>query len=129
MIVVTGAATGRPGVPRRGTPVRALVRDWNSAAGLAALPGVELAVGDMLWPETLEPALDGVDRVLMISGAGSRMLETQATFIDAAACAGATVRPASTCPHHRFGVEPTTFAAFAAREAAAFRAEHQRTPV
>jgi uncharacterized protein YbjT (DUF2867 family) len=33
--------------------------------------------------------------------------------------------------HHRFGVEPTTFAAFAAREAAAFRAEapHLRTPV
>jgi uncharacterized protein YbjT (DUF2867 family) len=93
MILITGA-TGRPGAAtvrefaRRGTPVRALVRDAGRAAELAALPGVELAVGDMLWPETLEPAFDGVDRVLMISSAGPQMLETRATFIDVAVRAG-----------------------------------------
>lgn len=92
-ILITGA-TGRPGgatvraFARAGTPVRALVRDAGRAAGLAALPGVELAVGDMLWPETLERALDGVERALMISSAGPAMLETQATFIDAAVRAG-----------------------------------------
>jgi uncharacterized protein YbjT (DUF2867 family) len=92
-ILITGA-TGRPGgatvreFARRGTPVRALVRDTARAQQLTALPGVELAVGDMLWPETLERALDGVDTVLMISSAGPLMLETQATFIDAAVRAG-----------------------------------------
>lgn len=93
MILITGA-TGRPGAAtvrefaRRGTPVRALVRDLARATDIAALPGVEPVVGDMLWPETLGRALDGVDRVLMISSAGPQMLETQATFIDAARRAG-----------------------------------------
>jgi uncharacterized protein YbjT (DUF2867 family) len=93
MILVTGA-NGRPGAAtvrefaRRGTPVRALVRDEGRAAELVGLPGVQVVVGDMLWPETLEPALDGVDRAMMISSAGPQMLETQATFIDAAVRAG-----------------------------------------
>src|SRR4051812_9313757 len=42
----------------------------------------------MLVPETLGKALDGVDRVLLISSAGPEMLETQCTFIDAARAAG-----------------------------------------
>ncbi|MQY28876.1 SDR family oxidoreductase [Nocardia aurantia] len=92
-VLVTGA-NGRPGAAvirefaRRGDPVRALVRDPARAGELAELPGVRIAVGDMLWPESLENALDGVDRVLMISGAGPLMLETQVTFIDAARKAG-----------------------------------------
>ncbi|MET8146054.1 SDR family oxidoreductase [Sphaerisporangium sp. NPDC005288] len=93
MILITGA-NGRPGsavvreFARRGRPVRALVREPAKAEGLRGLPGVEIVHGDMLWPETLEPALAGVDRVLMISGAGPLMLETQCTFIDAAVRAG-----------------------------------------
>ncbi|GLW12768.1 NAD(P)-dependent oxidoreductase [Microtetraspora sp. NBRC 13810] len=93
MILITGA-NGRPGsaavreFARQGTPVRALVRDPEKAGDLRALPGVEVAYGDMLWPETLESALAGVDRVLMISSAGPLMLETQCTFIDAAIRAG-----------------------------------------
>jgi uncharacterized protein YbjT (DUF2867 family) len=92
-ILVTGA-TGRPGsavvreFARRGQPVRALVRTPEKASALEGLHSVELAPGDMLRPETLGAALDGVDRVLMISGAGPEMLETQCTFIDAARRAG-----------------------------------------
>ncbi|MER7243292.1 SDR family oxidoreductase [Kribbella sp. NPDC000426] len=93
MILVTGA-NGRPGsavvreFARHNRPVRALVRDPEKAEALRALPGVEVVYGDMLQPETLEPALTGVSRVLMISGAGPQMLETQCTFIDAARAAG-----------------------------------------
>jgi uncharacterized protein YbjT (DUF2867 family) len=93
MILITGA-TGRPGSAvirefvRHGEPVRALARDPAKAAALHALAGVEVALGDMLAPETLHSALAGVDRVLMISGAGPQMLETQCTFIDAANRAG-----------------------------------------
>jgi uncharacterized protein YbjT (DUF2867 family) len=93
MILITGA-NGRPGsavvreFARHNAPVRALVREPAKADGLRELPGVEVAYGDMLWPETLESALAGVDRVLMISGAGPLMLETQCTFIDAAKKAG-----------------------------------------
>ncbi|GAA4600842.1 SDR family oxidoreductase [Actinoallomurus liliacearum] len=93
MILITGA-NGRPGsatvreFARQGTPVRALVRGPEKAEGLRGLPGVDVVYGDMLWPETLKSALAGVDRVLMISGAGPLMLETQCTFIDAAISAG-----------------------------------------
>lgn len=93
MILVTGA-TGRAGsavireFARRHEPVRALARDRQKAAALRGLPGVEVVFGDMLWPDTLAAALDGVDRVLMISSAGPQMLETQCTFIDAAKRAG-----------------------------------------
>jgi uncharacterized protein YbjT (DUF2867 family) len=93
VILVTGA-TGRPGsavireFAQRREPVRALVRDRSKAEALQGLPDVEVAYGDMLWPETLGDALAGVDRILMISAAGPQMLETQVTFIDAAKKAG-----------------------------------------
>lgn len=93
MILVTGA-TGRPGSAvirefvRQGRPVRALVRTPAKAVALGSLATVEVVEGDMIRPETLGPALQGVDRVLMISGAGPQMLETQCTFIDAAKRAG-----------------------------------------
>jgi uncharacterized protein YbjT (DUF2867 family) len=45
-------------------------------------------MGDMLRAETLGPALDSVDRALMISSAGPEMLDTQCRFIDAARQAG-----------------------------------------
>jgi uncharacterized protein YbjT (DUF2867 family) len=93
MILVTGA-TGRSGAAvvrefaRQGIPVRALVRDSARGASLAVLPGVQVVTGDMLRPDTLGPALDGVERVLMISGARQRLVETQCAFIDAAQGAG-----------------------------------------
>jgi uncharacterized protein YbjT (DUF2867 family) len=64
------------------------VRDPAKAAIFDELPTVEVAQGDMLWPDTLATALDGIDRALMISNAGPFMLETQCTFIDTAVAAG-----------------------------------------
>ncbi|AEH87756.1 SDR family oxidoreductase [Mesorhizobium opportunistum] len=95
MILVTGA-TGLNGkaivreFARQKHAVRALVRDRNRAfaAGLGDLAGVDLVEGDMRRAETLGAALDGVDRVLMISTAGDDMTETQCCFIDACRTAG-----------------------------------------
>jgi uncharacterized protein YbjT (DUF2867 family) len=92
-ILVTGAA-GQSGqavlaeFARRGVPARALVRDASKAAGLRDLAGVEVIEGDMLQPLSLGPALDGVDRALMISTANPALVETQCTFVDAAKAAG-----------------------------------------
>jgi uncharacterized protein YbjT (DUF2867 family) len=93
MILVTGA-TGWSGsavireFARQKAEVRALVRSRAKAQAFEAFPTVEFVEGDMLRPETLIVALHGVDRVLMISSARERMLETQYTFIDAAKKAG-----------------------------------------
>ena len=67
-ILVTGA-TGKVGsrlakrLAQRGDEVRALVRDRERAADLVAA-GIELAVGDLLDPTTLEAAVRGVDAVV-----------------------------------------------------------------
>ncbi|EFH81030.1 SDR family oxidoreductase [Ktedonobacter racemifer] len=93
MILVTGA-TGVSGsliireFARQNAQVRALVRSRAKARAIETFPTVEIVEGNMLRPETLGAALDNVDRVLMISSAAERMLETQSTFIDAAKKAG-----------------------------------------
>ncbi|MFE9328874.1 SDR family oxidoreductase [Nocardia sp. NPDC052278] len=114
MILVTGA-NGRPGsavireFAKRGDPVRALVRDPANGAELQSLPGVEMVVGDMLRPDTLSDALGGIERVLMISGAGPQMLETQCTFIDAAKAAGVGHIVKFSGDDHIVGWEPEKF--------------------
>ena len=86
MILLTGA-TGTAGsfianeFVRERVPVRILVRNRAKAAGLENVPTVEIAEGDMSRPSSLGSALDGVDRVLMIS---APLIDTQNTFIDAA---------------------------------------------
>jgi hypothetical protein len=60
------------------------VRSGRKAEELARLPGVEIVIGDMLRPDSLGAALDGVDRALMISSSEAAMLETQCRFVDAA---------------------------------------------
>ena len=93
MILITGAK-GLSGsavireFARQKEPVRALVRNRANARAFETFPTVEVVEGDMLRPETLGAALDGVDRVLMISSSNERMLETQSMFIDAAKKAG-----------------------------------------
>jgi uncharacterized protein YbjT (DUF2867 family) len=93
MILVTGA-TGLNGselvrrLSARGIPVRALVRGAAKAATLSGLPGVELAFGDMARPDTLDAALRGVERAVLISSAAPDMVEVQSNFIAAAARAG-----------------------------------------
>jgi uncharacterized protein YbjT (DUF2867 family) len=92
MILVTGA-TGLNGahivkeLAAQGVPFRALVRNRTKAASL--LPdNLDIVEGDMSRPETLGPALEGIDKALLISSADARMLETQCSFIDACKCAG-----------------------------------------
>ena len=93
MILVTGA-TGLSGslvireFARQQAPVRALIRKRVKAHELETLPSVEVMEGDMLRPETLGAALDGVDHILVISSARERMIQTQCMFIDAAKSAG-----------------------------------------
>jgi len=68
--------------------VRALVRDVAKAQHIANMPGVNVFTGDMSVKETLKAALDGVERVMLISSANDRMVETQCTFIDTCKQAG-----------------------------------------
>lgn len=68
--------------------MRALVRSSARAAGLAALPNVEIAEGDMSKPATLAEALRGIERALLISSSDPMMLDVQSNFIEAAAAAG-----------------------------------------
>jgi uncharacterized protein YbjT (DUF2867 family) len=93
MILVTGA-TGASGsavireFARRELPVRALVRDRARLVRAGVPSGVEVARGDMLEPETLRSALEGVETALMISSADQRLVDTQRCFIDAAKRSG-----------------------------------------
>ncbi len=88
MNLITGAA-GLAGsiavreAVRQKLPFRALVRRRAQA-----LEGVTTVEGDMARPDTLGPALDGVERVYLISSPDPRMLDTQCTFIDACRAAG-----------------------------------------
>jgi uncharacterized protein YbjT (DUF2867 family) len=93
MILLTGA-TGLAGsfitgeFVRERVPVRILVRDRAKAKHLETAPTVQIVEGDMSRPSSLESALAGIDRLLMISAPLMDMVETQNTFIDAAKTAG-----------------------------------------
>jgi uncharacterized protein YbjT (DUF2867 family) len=93
MILVTGA-TGQHGsrllrlLSARGIAARAMVRNPAKADAIAKLPHVEIVQADMAQPDTLAPALRGVDRAILISSATPDMLEVQSNFIDAARKAG-----------------------------------------
>ena len=70
-ILVTGA-TGNvgslliPNLTNLGADVRALVRDESKAQGLRDA-GVEVVIGDLDKPETLDAAFSGVDKVFLIT--------------------------------------------------------------
>jgi len=89
MILVTGA-TGLNGseivrrLSAKGIPSRALVRSVARAQALASLPNVELFEADMSRPDSLTPALRGVERAMLISSSDPAMLDVQFTFIDEA---------------------------------------------
>jgi uncharacterized protein YbjT (DUF2867 family) len=84
---LTGSAVIREFVRNR-HPVRALVRSRAKARAFEALSTVEIVEGDMSRPATLEKALAGVDRALLISSPDPQMTERQSSFIDAARSAG-----------------------------------------
>jgi uncharacterized protein YbjT (DUF2867 family) len=66
---------------------RAFVRDINAARRrLGEQP--ELVVGDLDRPETIEGALDGADRVFLMTTQSSRQPEWEQSVIEVAAGAG-----------------------------------------
>jgi len=93
MILVTGA-TGQHGsrllrlLSTRGVAARAMVRTPAKADAIAKLAHVEIVQADMAQPDTLAPALRGVERAILISSATPDMLEVQSNFIAAARKAG-----------------------------------------
>lgn len=91
-ILVTGAS-GQVGgalveeLVRRGAQMRAMVRTEERANGLAAR-GVDVVVGDFERPESLPEALDGVNRVFLMSRDDPRQPMMEGALIEAAARAG-----------------------------------------
>jgi uncharacterized protein YbjT (DUF2867 family) len=65
-----------------------LVRSLAKAQPLASLPNVEVVEGDMARPDSLTPALRGIERAMLISSSDPAMLDVQTTFIDEARKAG-----------------------------------------
>jgi uncharacterized protein YbjT (DUF2867 family) len=92
MILVTGA-TGQIGgtvarmLAANGAAVRAFVRDPRKAAVLSER-GVELAQGDLADGCSLARAMEGVERLFLVSGQDLRQAELQGNAVDAAAKAG-----------------------------------------
>ncbi len=91
-ILVTGA-TGNVGgavianLTALGADVRALVRDESKAQGLRDA-GVEVVMGDLDKPETLEAAFSGADRVFLATPAGPNQVALARNGIAAAYRAG-----------------------------------------
>src|SRR5262245_19910637 len=92
MILVTGA-TGNNGqelvrqLTAMGQPVRAFVRNPAEAARLKS-PNIELAVGDFDQPETLDAALQGVEKAFLLTPVAERSVHWQTAFIETARRAG-----------------------------------------
>ncbi|QBD79628.1 SDR family oxidoreductase [Ktedonosporobacter rubrisoli] len=94
MILITGA-TSLNGAAlvnefrKHNKRVRILTRHAKNVKMFEDDPNIEIAVGDMLKPETLDDALKGVDKAVLISAADPvAMAETQISFINAAKKAG-----------------------------------------
>ena len=91
-ILVTGA-TGKFGkeVLKRlvghGAGVAAMARDPEKARSLVP-EGVSIVFGDLSQPETLAPALEGVEKVLLASSADPHQGQNQSNFVQAARNAG-----------------------------------------
>ena len=92
MILVSGA-TGLVGgelvrlLREQGEPVRALVRSPAKAPAVEE-HGAEVALGDLGRPDSLDSALQGVERVFIMCGSDARQIELEGNLIDAAARAG-----------------------------------------
>ena len=88
MILITGATgtSGRPIVNallERGERVRVLARDPEKAAKLLG-DDVEIVRGDFSDVGSLEAAMEGVERAMLIINSVPNLVELEANFIDAA---------------------------------------------
>ncbi|MCQ3977942.1 MAG: SDR family NAD(P)-dependent oxidoreductase [Anaerolineae bacterium] len=91
-VLVTGATgnTGSGLVPAlrgAGVDVRALVRDESKAQPLKDL-GAEVVVGDLDRPETIGPAVEGVDKIYLLTWNGPTQAQQAENVIKAAQQAG-----------------------------------------
>ena len=92
MILVTGG-TGTSGQPiveallARAERVRVLARDPERAATLLG-PDVEIVRGDLQDVQSIEAAMDGVERALLLTASAPNLLELETNFIKAAVSAG-----------------------------------------
>lgn len=91
-VLVTGATgnTGSQLVPAlrsAGVGVRAFVRDESKAQPLRDA-GAEIVVGDLDKPETIEPAVEGVDKIYLLTWNGPTQLQHVQNVLDAAGRAG-----------------------------------------
>lgn len=92
MILVTGSTGNNGGalvgqLVSLGAPVRAIVRTPEKADSVER-QGVEVVVADFATPETLDAALDGIQRAFLVAPADPRMVEWEKEFVDAAGRAG-----------------------------------------
>ena len=91
-ILVTGA-TGASGsflvdkLATAGAGARALVRSPEKAKAIETL-GLATVVGDLDKPETLRPALEGIEKVFLLSAPDPRQAELQGNMVQAAKAAG-----------------------------------------
>ena len=93
MILVTGAGgnVGRPLLDELAAakvPVRAAYRSADKAAGARAA-GVDAVAVDYARPESLEPALDGVEAVFLLGSGGMGQTAGEINVVRAAKAAGA----------------------------------------
>ena len=91
-ILVTGATGNVSGsvitnLVSLGAAVRALVRDESKAQGLKHA-GVEVVVGDLEKPKTLDAAFSGVDKVFLLTSVGPNAATHASNAIAAAGRAG-----------------------------------------
>jgi len=91
-ILVTGATgnTGSglvPALRSAGVDVRAFVRDESKAQPLKDV-GAEIVVGDLDRPETIEPAVEGVDKIYLLTWNGPTQAQQAENVIEAAKRAG-----------------------------------------
>jgi uncharacterized protein YbjT (DUF2867 family) len=87
-ILITGATgnTGSglvPALRSAGVDVRAFVRDESKAQPLKDM-GVEIVVGDLDQPQTIDPAVEGVDKIYLLTWNGPSQAQQAQNVIEAA---------------------------------------------